>query len=41
VETSGEQLGRKAFHAMLDRLVHQSMPKEEVLAARLVEGASL
>lgn len=41
VETSGENLGRKAFHAMLDRLVHQSMPKEEVLPAKLVEGHSL
>jgi LacI family transcriptional regulator len=41
VETSGEKIGRKAFHEMLDRLIHQSMPREEILSARLVEGASL
>ncbi len=41
VETSGAQLGRRAFRAMLDRIVHQSVPQEDVLDARLVEGASL
>jgi LacI family transcriptional regulator len=41
VETSGAQLGKRAFRAMLERIVHQSPAQEEVLDARLVEGASL
>jgi LacI family transcriptional regulator len=41
VETSGAQLGKRAFRAMLERIVHQSPPQEEVLDARLVEGGSL
>jgi LacI family transcriptional regulator len=41
VETSGEQLGRRAFHVMLEHLRQPSAPVEEVVQARVVGDASL
>jgi LacI family transcriptional regulator len=41
VETSGAKLGKKAFESMLDRLLHEAVPREVIIEARLVEGGSL
>jgi len=41
VETSGRELGKKAFASMLQVLLHDAAPTEEILPARLVEGGSL
>ncbi len=41
VETSGRELGKKAFASMLQVLLHDAPPKEEILPARLVERGSL
>jgi LacI family transcriptional regulator len=41
VETSGSELGKKAFDSMLQVLLHDAPPSEEILPARLVEGGSL
>lgn len=41
VETSADQLGRVVFRSIIDRIVHQSLPREEIIEARLVEGKSL
>lgn len=41
VETSGRELGKKAFGSMLQVLLHDAPPTEEILPARLVQGGSL
>jgi LacI family transcriptional regulator len=41
VETSGRELGKKAFASMLQVLLHDAPPTEEIIPARLVEGGSL
>ena len=41
VETSGRELGKKTFSSMLQVLLHNAPPTEEILPARLVEGGSL
>jgi LacI family transcriptional regulator len=41
VETSGAALGKKAFDSMLQILIHEALPTEVVIPARLIEGGSL
>ncbi len=41
VETSGRELGKKAFASMLQVLLHDAPPTEEIIPARLVIGGSL
>jgi LacI family transcriptional regulator len=41
VETSGAELGKKAFESMLNILQHEAAPTEVIIPARLVAGGSL
>jgi LacI family transcriptional regulator len=41
VETSGIELGKKAFESMLQIIMHDAVQPEVVIPARLIEGGSL
>ena len=41
VETSGSELGKKAFESLLQIIMHEAPPSEVIIPARLIEGGSM